>query len=172
MKLINITKFKEIINSLFIFFEKNKIPCLLGKFDELKEIMELAYKSEIISWNCIPSYPSFSIDFKLTYDFEFRKVFYFLFKDANDQRENSVLFDLCSFNDSISFIRFVMYSTKYLPFIIGLTEVPGTIEVYDSNGLVNELDEIDTNEIMSLKEFESFLYEHPIPGEIVMVEVE
>lgn len=172
MKLNNISNFKETIDLLFTFIENNNIPCLLGSYAELKEATELIYKSEIITWNCAPSYPSLSIDFKLTYDFEFRKVFYFLFKDINDQRENSVLFDLSSFNDSISFIRFEMYSTKYLPFIIGLTEVPGSIEVYTSEGEVEELDEIETSEIMSLTEFESFLCEHPIPGKITFVEVE
>ncbi len=172
MKLFEIINFKETIDSLFAFFEKYKIHCYFGSIEKLKEAMEAVYQSEVLSWKCIPNYPSLCIEFKLFRIPETREVYYFLFQDMDKKSQNSVLFELSSFNDSISFIRFELYTSRYLPFVLGLADVPGSIEVYTSDGQDEELDEIDTSEIMSLTEFETFLSQHPVPGKIIMVEVE
>lgn len=169
MKLIEIKYFKETMCSLFAFFEKNNLPCLLGSFDELKQLMEPVYAAELVSWDCVPSYPSLSIDFKISCDLKCDKVFYFLFRDIASQRENSVLIDLSSRRNSVSFIRFEIDSSRNLPFLPGLLESPGSMEVRGSHVQVKE---IDTDDVMSLAEFESFLSRHPVPGKLTLVEVD
>ena len=116
--------------------------------------------------------PSLSIDFTISCDFECEKVFNFLFRDIGSQRENSVLIDLSSRDNSVSFIRFEIYSPRHLPFLPGLPESMGSIEACESYGKVEYLDEINTGDIMSLVEFGEFLSQHPVPGTLTLVEVD
>lgn len=144
----------------------------MGSFDELKELMDLVYEAELVSWECAPSYPSLSIDFTLSCDFEFDKVFNFLFRDTGSQRENSVLIDLSSRDNSVSFIRFEIYSPRYLPFLPGLPESMGSMEASGADGIFEKLNGLGAGEIMSLTEFGAFLSRHPVPGELTLVEVD
>lgn len=172
MKINNISYFKECMHILFSFFETNNIPCLLGSLDELKESMDLVYEAELVSWECEPSYPSLSIDFTISCDFECEKVFNFLFRDTGSQGENSVLIDLSSRDNSVSFIRFEIHSSRHLPFVPGLPESMGSMEARESDGQVEYLDEINAGDSMSLEEFGAFLSRHPVPGELTLVEVD
>lgn len=172
MKLIDINNFKETLDALFDFFETNDIPCHMGSLDELKESIDIVYEAELVSWECAPSYPSLSIDFTLSCDFEFDKVFNFLFRDTGSRRENSVLIDLSSRDKSVSFIRFEIHSPRHLPFLPGLPASMGSMEASGADGKVEDLDGLDSCEIMSLEEFGTFLSRHPVPGELTLVEVD
>jgi hypothetical protein len=170
MKISELPNVKEFIELIFDFLKTNKIQSSLRQVEDYDSLCSALLNSEYQTYQYNANIHGYHIDFEPNYTEIEEDVYFFIFGNESNGKNNHILFDY-GLKGMTSFIGISFYVEKHLPIVHYFIDSSGKLVV----SCCDEKDRseiIDPSAIMTFDELKQFLKDNSSAGKIVWVEVE